>query len=463
MDVYSEEPIERSPHARRNAVIVVIVLVLVALLAWGLTRGGGETQGQGQGAAGGGRRGGAGGGNRGAATVGIAKVAALDMPETVSAIGTVTPVVTATVHSQVSGNIFAINFTEGQMVRKGQQLALIDPRPYKLALAQAEANLARDQAQLNLARVTLGRYQTLLKQDSIARQDVDTQAATAKQLEGTIGSDKAAVGTARLNLQYTSIPAPVSGRVGLRQVDIGNYVTPGDATGIVIITQTTPIDVVYSLPQSDLQRLLAKRAAGDPLSTTAKDQAGTATLAQGNFLTFDNQIDATTGTVKAKSRFPNPDSKLFPNQFVNVVLLADTLKNAATVPVTAVRHGVQGDFVFVVQPDHTVKLQTVKTGPGNGTVVAILSGLALGQTVVTEGADNLDDGSKVVLPGDCPPQFGGKKTGFFAGLFGGGEKKGGQRGGQTCQKTGGDATAPAGADGSGQHKHRRQQQGGQGQ
>lgn len=460
MDVYSEEPIERSPNARRNAVIVVIVLVVVALLAWALTRGGGDSQGQGAG----GRRGGAG---RGAATVGVAKVSPLDMPETVSAIGTVTPVVTATVRSQISGNVFAINFTEGQMVKKGQQLALIDPRPYKLALAQAEANLARDQAQLNLARVTLKRYQTLLTQDSIARQDVDTQAATAGQLEGTVASDRAAIGTAKLNLHYTSIPAPVSGRVGLRQVDIGNYVTPGDTTGIVVITQTTPIDVVYSLPQSDLQRLLAKRAAGDSLATTARDQAGTTTLAQGNFLTFDNQIDATTGTVKAKSRFPNPGNTLFPNQFVNVLLLADMLKQAMTVPVTAVRHGVQGDFVFVVQQDHTVKLQTVKTGPSNGTVVAILSGLTMGQTVVTEGADNLDDGSKVTLPGDCPPQFGGKKKGFFASLFGGGsEKKAGAGGAQHCQKAGGDqteaaasASGDAGAQGNGQHKHHKKQDG----
>uniref|UniRef100_UPI001575AE8A efflux RND transporter periplasmic adaptor subunit n=1 Tax=Sphingomonas bacterium TaxID=1895847 RepID=UPI001575AE8A len=380
------------------------------------------------------------------ATVGTAKVVAADVPETLSAIGTVTPVVTATVRPQLSGNVFTINFTEGQLVRKGQQLAQIDPRPYRLALAQAEANLARDQAQLNLARVTLGRYQTLLRQDSIARQDVDTQAATAKQLEGTIGSDRAAVGTAKLNLQYTSIPAPVSGRVGLRQVDIGNYVTPGDAAGIVVITQTTPIDVAFSLPQADLQRLLARRAQAGTLPVTAKDQGGATVLAQGSFLTFDNQIDATTGTVKAKARFPNPDSKLFPNQFVNIALLADTLRGAATVPVTSVRHGVQGDFVFVLQPDHTVKLTPVKTGFANGTQIAILSGLTIGQTVVTEGADNLDDGSKVTLPGE-KSQFGGrqKQQGFFARLFGGGS------GGDNAAAGGGNASG-----GGGQQRRRPQ-------
>lgn len=436
-DTY-EEPVERSPHARRNAIIVVAVLVLVAVIAWALTRGGSAASGQAGGApgamagGGGGARGGAGGGGgrsgRPSATVGIAKVARVDMPQTLAAIGTVQPIVTATVRPQLAGNIFTIDFREGQLVRKGQQLAQIDPRPYKIALAQAQANVARDQAQLNLARVTLGRYRTLLAQDSIARQDVDTQAAALKQYEGTVAADQAAVNSARLNLQYTSIPAPVSGRVGLRQTDIGNYVTPGDAAGIVVITQTTPIDVSFALPQADLQRLLASRGMSAPLPVVAKDQSGATELARGQFLTFDNQIDATTGTVRAKARFPNPGGQLFPNQFVNVSLLADTLRGVAAVPVTAVRHGAQGDFVFVVQPDHTVKLALVTLGPANGAQVAILKGLQPGQTVVTEGADNLDDGSKVTLPGEKQPQRERKPQGLFARLFGGassGEAQGG--------------------------------------
>lgn len=461
MNDYSEDPVERSPHARRNAFIVIGVLIGIAILAWAVTRSG---SGGGQGASAGGGPGG-GGGRRGraTATVGVAKVTAVDMPETLAAIGTVQPIVAATVRSQISGNIFTINFTEGQMVRQGQTLAQIDPRPYKIALAQAQANEAKDQAQLNLARVTLKRYQTLLSQDSIARQDVDTQAASAKQLEATVAADRAQVNSARLNLQYTTIPAPVSGKVGLRQVDIGNYVTPGDTAGIVVITQATPIDVSFALPQADLQRLLASRKAGDALPVTAKDQGGTTELAKGLFLTFDNQIDATTGTVKAKARFPNPDGKLFPNQFVNVSLLADTLRHVASVPVTAVRHGSQGDFVFVLQDDHTVKLTVVKTGPSDQTNIAVLQGLTPGQTVVTEGADNLDDGSKVSLPGEAQRQRRQQKSGFFgwlSGLFGGKSSDAAQGGRGEAAGNQAQGNSADGQPASGQHRRRRQQQGG---
>jgi multidrug efflux system membrane fusion protein len=276
--------------------------------------------------------------------------------------------------------------------------------------------------------VTLKRYQTLLSQDSIARQEVDTQAANARQYEATVAADRAAIGTARLNLQYTSITAPVSGRIGLRQADIGNYVTPGDANGIGIITQTAPIDVAFALPQADLQRLLARRAAGTALPVTAKDQGGTTVLAEGRFLTFDNQIDATTGTVRAKARFANADSRLFPNQFVNVLLVADTLKGVATVPVSAIRHGAQGDFVFTLQADKTAKLQVVKTGPTSGSRIAILSGVKVGETVITEGADSLDDGSPVILPGDKRPERTRPQGGFWSRLFGGGSSAAGQSG-----------------------------------
>jgi multidrug efflux system membrane fusion protein len=342
-------------------------------------------------------------------------------------------------------------------VAKGQLLAQIDPRPYRLALAQAEANMTRDQSQLNLARVDLKRYQTLLAQDSIARQQVDTQAATVKQQEGIVAADRAAIGTARLNLRYTSITAPVSGRVGLRQADIGNYVTPGDANGIAIITQTNPIDVSFAVPQGNLPGILARRATGASLPVTATDQSGATTLAHGVFLTFDNQIDATTGTVKAKARFPNPAGSLFPNQFVNVSLLVDTLKGAATIPVTAVRHGTQGDFVFVLQPDHSVKMQVVKQGPANGTNVAILVGLSVGQTVITEGADNLEDGSKVMLPGERPQRQRQKKSGWFAWLFGGGSSQSGDeaRGGANASE-GGNNAADGNSTGSGRHRRHRQ-------
>jgi multidrug efflux system membrane fusion protein len=462
MDNQWEEPVARSPRSRRNAWIVVIVLVVVAFLAWSLTRGGSSSGQQRRGAAAGGGAGGpggpggpGGGGRRQAATVGTAKVLAADMPETVAAIGTVQPIVTATVRPQLSGNIFTIDFTEGQVVQKGQLLAQIDPRPYRLALAQAQANLERDLAQLNLAQVTLKRYQTLLSQDSIAKQDVDTQAASLKQYEGTVAADRAAIGTAKLNLQYTSITAPVTGRIGLRQADIGNYVTPGDTTGIAVITQTTPIDVAFALPQADLQHLLARRAGDKGLPVTAKDQGGTTVLAEGSFLTFDNQIDATTGTVKAKARFANADSKLFPNQFVNVVLIADTLKGTATVPVTAVRHGAQGDFVFTLQPDKTAKLALVKTGPADGTKIAVLSGVKVGDTVITEGADNLDDGSPVVLPTDKRPERTRQKKGWFASLFGGGSSASGD-GAQSGQAAQGNQSGEGG-----ERRKRRQQAAGE--
>jgi multidrug efflux system membrane fusion protein len=465
------DPVERSPNARRNALIVVIVLIVIAGLAWAMTRGG---SGQGAGGPGGGGR----GGRRAAATVGIAKVTAMDVPQSISQIGTVQPIVTATVRPQLSGNIFTINFKEGQVVAKGQLLAQIDPRPYRLALAQAEANLTRDESQLNLARVDLHRYQVLLSQDSIARQQVDTQAATVKQQEGIVAADRAAIGTARLNLRYTSITAPVAGRIGLRQADIGNYVTPGDANGIAVITQTDPIDISFAVPQGNLPGILARRATGVALPVTATDQTGQNVIAKGTFLTFDNQIDTTTGTVKAKARFPNPGGTLFPNQFVNVSLLIDTLKNAPTVPVTAVRHGTQGDFVFVLQGDHSVKMQTVKQGPSTGTNVAILSGLTLGQTVITEGADNLEDGSKVVLPGEKPQFQRQKKGGFFSWLFGGGSGGGGEGGAGHRRQGGGDnatdnaaaasdqgngANANATGEHKGGHRHHRQQGGDSGQ
>ena len=454
------DPVERSPHARRNALIVILVLVVVAALAWAMTRGGGSDQAQSG-------RGGRGGRGRVAATVGIAKVTAMDVPQSISQIGTVQPIVTATVRPQLSGNIFTINFREGQVVAKGQLLAQIDPRPYRLALAQAEANLTRDESQLNLARVDLHRYQVLLAQDSIARQQVDTQAATVKQQEGIVAADRAAIGTAKLNLRYTSITAPVAGRIGLRQADIGNYVSPGDANGIAVITQTDPIDISFAVPQGNLPGILARRTTGAALPVTATDQSAQNVIARGSFLTFDNQIDTTTGTVKAKARFPNPGGTLFPNQFVNVTLLVDTLKNAPTVPVTAVRHGTQGDFVFVLQGDHSVKMQPVKQGPSTGTNVAILSGLTLGQTVITEGADNLEDGSKVVLPGEKPQFQRQKKGGLFSWLFGGGSASGGQHrrqngGDNPSDASGQGNSADTNASGASGRKggHHRRQQGG---
>ncbi len=337
------------------------------------------------------------------AAVGVAKVVTADVPVTVTAIGTVTPTDTAIVRTQLAGNLFHIYFHEGQQVQAGQVIAEVDPRPYHWALLQAEANLARDTAQLHDAQLDATRYRTLLRQDSIASQQVDTQMALVKQLRGTVGSDRAAVGTARLNVEYTSIKAPVSGLIGLMQVTVGNYVTPSDTNGIAVVTRTDPIDVTFALPQTQLTTIRKGASAANGLPVTALDQDNQTVLAHGTFSTFDNQINTSTGTVNAKARFANPGAvnkqALFPNQFVNVSMLVNTLHKVNTVPVSAIRHGAPGDFTFVVQPNNRVKLTVVKTGPSDGVNVAILSGLTTGQTVVSEGADGLDDGSQVKLPG----------------------------------------------------------------
>jgi multidrug efflux system membrane fusion protein len=368
------------------------------------------------------------------AAVNIATVALADMPETVSAIGTVIPLDTATVQSQVSGNVTAILFKEGQIVSQGQPIVQIDPRPYALALQQAEGTLAHDQASLAMARMDLKRYETLASQDSIARQTMEDERATVAQLEGTVATDRAAVGTGRLNLQYATIKAPFAGRIGLKQVFVGNYVTPATAGGVATVTRIDPIDVEFSVPQALLGDVQRKVGSGVGLPVTVFDQDNKTVLAHGTFATFDNQINTSTGTVMAKARVSNPPAAnaaapgttaLFPNQFVNVTMLVDTLRQVPVVPVSALRHGSQGDFAFVVQPDKTVKIALVRTGPSDGTNTAILSGLQKGQVVVSEGADGLDDGSAVRLPGDKSGDKGGDKPGGAPAAGGHKHKQGG--------------------------------------
>lgn len=321
-----------------------------------------------------------------------------ELPVIVDALGTVVPVTTVTLRPQVSGQLTQVLFTEGQMVTKGQLLAQIDPRPFEQALMQAQGTRQRDEAQLENARLTLARYQTLLSQDSIARQDVDTQAALVKQLEGTVTTDKAQEGTARLNLEHTRITAPASGRIGLRAVDPGNYVTSGDATGLATITQVAPIDVQFSVPQDRVADIRSAQAEAGPLTVTALDRTRKSELGQGKFSTLDNLVDTTTGTVKAKARFDNANGALFPNQFVNVQLLLRNV-TAVVVPVTAVRTGSNGDYVYVINEDRTVSLRKVRRGQATVGLVAISEGLAEGERVVTEGGDRLQDGMSVQLPG----------------------------------------------------------------
>lgn len=397
------------PRLSRRASIIGSVLAVVALsglgwLAWSLTRPASETTANagppGAGGPGGGAR-------RGppSTTVGVATAELANIPVLLDALGTVTPQATVRVRPQVSGVMQKVLFKEGQRVKAGELLATIDPRQFEMALMQAIGQRQQGEAQLDSARVTLQRFRTLLEQDSIARQDVDTQAALVKQLEGTLTINKAAEGTARLNLAYTRMVAPIDGRVGLRLVDVGNVVSSTDANGIALITQITPIDVVFAVPQDragELQQATAG-VVGKAMAVTALDQTRTTVLDTGVLASLDNQVDTTTGTVKAKARFANSKLALFPNQFVNVQLLVRTIENAVVVPVTAVRRGTSGDYVYVVNGDsRTVSLRPVQRGQATVDKVVVTSGVKAGERVITEGADRLKDGASVVLPGDQP-------------------------------------------------------------
>jgi len=324
-----------------------------------------------------------------------------------SGLGTVTPLATVTVRTQIAGQLVSVNYQEGQEVKKGDLLAEVDSRPYVNALNQLQGQLARDQALLNDAKVDLARYGTLVKQDSIARQQYDTQVYLVHQYEGTVMADQAQVENAKLNIEYCHIIAPVSGRVGLRQVDPGNYVQTGDTNGIVVITQLKPISVLFTVPEDQLPAILKRLAAQATLAVTAFDRTGVTKLADGKLETVDNVIDPTTGTVKLRAIFPNDDEALFPNQFVNIQLQVDVLHNATIVPTAAIQRGAPGTFVYVVNPDNTVKIQKVQLGPTEGEQQAILNGLKPGDPVVIDGADKLKDGAKVAVHAPTPAGAGG--------------------------------------------------------
>ncbi|MBC7455734.1 MAG: efflux RND transporter periplasmic adaptor subunit, partial [Massilia sp.] len=398
-------PVQRRRGKWIGSVIALVAMVGFGYLAWQLTHpaaDGALAAGQ-RGAAVGGGSGG-GGGRRGApaTTVGVATAETADIPVVLDALGTVTAAATATVRAQVSGVLQKIRFSEGQMVKAGQVLATIDPRAFEMALLQASGQRQRDEAQLDSAKVTLARFRTLLEQDSIARQEVDTQAALVRQLEGTVMTDRAFEGVARLNLSYTEVKAPIAGRVGLRVVDMGNLVGSGDASGIAVITQLSPIDVEFAIPQDQVAALQLRLRDSAVLPASALDRTRSNTLASGRFAALDNQVDVQTGTVRAKARFANADQLLFPSQFVNLRLEVRTIKGAVMVPVTALRHGAKGDFVYVLGPARTVALRPVTRGQATLDKVQIASGLAAGEQVITEGADRLKDGAKVTLPGDKP-------------------------------------------------------------
>ncbi|MGI4982738.1 MAG: MdtA/MuxA family multidrug efflux RND transporter periplasmic adaptor subunit [Janthinobacterium lividum] len=393
-----QRPPRQGGKSRRAVWLIVLVLViaavvLIAVRPWG--QAGGARHGAGPGG-GGGRHG------RGAGpladqtqTVRTASAVIGEIPIIRNALGTVTPLATVTVHTQIAGTLQKIGFTEGQHVRKGDFLAQVDPRPYEIQMRQAQGALRRDQALLTQARLDLQRYKTLLAQDSVARQTYDDQVSLVDQYVGTVAADQASVDTYKLDLTYARIVAPIDGRVGLRQVDVGNYVQTSDTDGVVVITQMQPMSVLFTLPEDDLRVIMPRVAGGTVLSASAYDRTNTTQIAVGKLATVDNQIDTATGTIKLRALFPNTDEALFPNQFVNIRLLVDVLRNAVVVPSAAIQTGSIGTFVYVVKPDHTVTVRKIVAGAVDGERTAVGQGLQAGEAVVIDGVDRLREGAKI--------------------------------------------------------------------
>ncbi len=330
-----------------------------------------------------------------AQTVRAAAAITGEMPIVIDALGVVTPFATVTVKTQIAGKLMEVGFQEGQLVKQGDFLAQIDSRPFEAALAQAQGQFEKDTALYAQAQADLARYRTLSTQDSIARQQVEDQVFLVAQDKAAIATDQALIDTAKLNIAYCHITAPVSGRVGLRLEDPGNYLQPSDATGIVVIAQLDPISVVFATPEDNLPQITARLNAGASLPVTAFDRANVKQLATGTLTTYDNEVDVTTGTFKLRATFANSEGTLFPNQFVNVRLLVDTLTDAVLAPNAAIQLGANGSFVYLVNEDSTVSVRKVTTGPADAKNTTILSGLAVGDNVVIDGVDRLRDGAKV--------------------------------------------------------------------
>lgn len=337
-----------------------------------------------------------------APTVGVAKAVTGNMPVTLDELGTVTPTATVTVLPQISGYITQVAFTEGEDVTAGQFLVQIDPRPYQIQLEQYQAAYAKDFAVLGQAKSDLARYEKLAAQDSISEQQVDDQRFLVQQDAATVQSDQANIDTAKLDLVYCHVTSPVAGRVGLRLVDIGNYVTASSTTGLAVVTTVSPTTVIFSVAQANLSSVLVRLGQGAALPATAYASDDTTKLEDGTLAAVDNQVDTSTGMVKLRATYANADGALFPNEFVNVHLLVDTMQNAVLVPSSAVQSGAPGSYVYTLQPDSTVHVQVVSTGPTDGTNTVITKGIAVGDVVVTDGIDRLAEGMKVQLPPNAP-------------------------------------------------------------
>jgi len=334
--------------------------------------------------------------------VGVASAAKGEIPVVLRALGTVTPLATVNVKTQITGQLTEVHLKEGQLVKQGDLLAVVDPRPYDVALQQAVGQMQRDEALLKNAQTDLERYKKLVAQDSLARQQLDTQQALVRQYEAALVINQALVDAAKLNVTYTKIVAPLTGRIGLRMVDKGNYVTMGDATSICVIIQIQPISVIFTIPEDSLPAVRERLRAGASLEVRALDRAQKVELGVGKLDTTDNLIDVTTGTVKLRALFDNKDESLFPNQFVNVRLLVDTVKDATIVPVAAIQRGQPGIFVYLVKADDTVEIRVVELGVTDGERVAVTKGLQVGDQVVIDGTDRLREGAKIRKPSAGP-------------------------------------------------------------
>jgi multidrug efflux system membrane fusion protein len=380
--------------------VAVVVIAGIAAIWYGFghktetstsTAANGQNQRPGPGGPGGGRH-----GMRGALPpVQAATARKESVPRYLSGLGTVTAANTVTVRSRVDGQLLAIHFQEGQQVKAGDLLAEIDPSQFKVTLAQAQGQLAKDKATLANARRDLTRYQQLVKTNLVSRQEMDTQQALVSETEGTVKADEASVASAQLQLNWSRITAPIDGRVGLKQVDIGNQISSGDTTGIVVLTQTHPIDLVFTLPENEIATVVQAQKAGQPLNVEAWDRTNKQKLSTGALLSLDNQIDATTGTIKLKARFDNQDDALFPNQFVNARMLVSTQQDAVVIPAAALQMGNEGNFVWVLNDKGQVSKHTVTTGIQDSQKVVIAAGLSAGDRVVTDGIDRLTEGAKV--------------------------------------------------------------------
>ena len=393
-----------TPRSHRGLVLTsILILLLLGGVVWWTRHGSAPQQAN---------------GGRNAAPMSIVPeiVSKGDIGINLNALGTVTSLATVTIRTQISGYLMKVVFKEGDEVKKGDLLAEIDSRPYEATLAQVKGQLARDEALLKGAQVDLARYQGLAAQNAVPRQTLDTQTALVAQDQGTVEADRAMVRSAEVNLQYCRIVSPLNGRVGLRLVDQGNYVTPGDVNGLVVLTQLQPISVLFTVPEDNLQAISKRMQAGAVLPATAYDRSGAAKIADGTLDTFDSQIDLTTGTIKLRAQFSNETRTLYPNQFVNIRLLLDTHKDVTTISTAGIQRGVPGTFVYLINADSTVSVRPVKLGATDGDRVEVVSGLTPGERIVIDGADKLRDGAKINVRSEADPakspdqnKSGGKK------------------------------------------------------